>query len=442
MVKRLYRYISVLLCSSVVCLSGCSGSTAPSGAESASSATSGSEASSQAASESSEAPGASSTSGETIKIGVIEPLSGTDALNGQTMKAAYQYAVDKVNAAGGIEKFGGAKLEIVWGDHQSKQDVAMSEVERLINSEGVQVLAGAELSGATMAATQVAERMQVPFVVDVPAAAAITERGFQYTFRSNISAVEYGSTFVDFVNYTREKYGLEVNTAALFYEDTEIGSSVMDAARALLPDNNLELVFDQAHLSGIQDASTHATKIRSANPDVLLMNDAGPDSIIVTKGLAAVGVKPKMIITADGGYELPYWHEKVGDLADGWIEMIQWNSDLPGMAELSADYNAATEDQLNGHSALAIQVVYIIKEALENAESTEPQAIRDSLANLVIEEGSESLIMPWDKVDFDENGQNTGAINIVVQWQGDSLVTVYPEKVAVAEPKVPADYFV
>lgn len=429
MKQQVKRLLCTAMAAAMILAVGCGGTAQPS---SAAPAPSGGEAS-----------GASDagTAADVVKIGVVEPLSGKDALNGEHMRHAFTFAVDKINAAGGIQSMGGAKLELVWGDHQSKQDVAMSEVERLINTEKVSVLAGAELSGITMAATQVAERMQVPFVVDVPAAAAITERGFKYTFRTNISALEYANTFAEYVNYVNEKYDQNIQNVAMYYEDAEIGQSIMTAAREKIAENGWNVVYDQAHLSGIQDAVTHATKIKASNPDALLMNDTGADSIIVTKGLASVGVQPKMIITADGGYEMPYWKENAGATGNDWFQMIQYNGDLPGMAELDAEFFAASGEHLNGHSALGIQVVYVIKEALESAASSDPNAIRDALANLVIEKGSESLIMPWEKVDFDENGQNVGAINIVCQWQGDTFCTVYPEEFATVEPHIPAQYF-
>ena len=60
---------------------------------------------------------------EKVRIGVIEPFSGPDAKYGELVKPAFQYAVDQVNKTGGIKSMGGAKLELVWGDHQSKQEV-------------------------------------------------------------------------------------------------------------------------------------------------------------------------------------------------------------------------------------------------------------------------------------------------------------------------------
>ena len=176
MKQQVKRLLCTAMAAAMILAVGCGGTAQPS---SAAPAPSGGEAS-----------GASDagTAADVVKIGVVEPLSGKDALNGEHMRHAFTFAVDKINAAGGIQSMGGAKLELVWGDHQSKQDVAMSEVERLINTEKVSVLAGAELSGITMAATQVAERMQVPVVFYF----ATRERHRTYRFRFFIAGVETG----------------------------------------------------------------------------------------------------------------------------------------------------------------------------------------------------------------------------------------------------------
>ncbi|MEW6651577.1 MAG: ABC transporter substrate-binding protein, partial [Chloroflexota bacterium] len=103
-------------------------------------------------------------------------------------------------------------------------------------------------------------------------------------------------------------------------------------------------------------------------------------------------------------------------------------------------YAKFTDKPLNGHSLLSMQAVYAIAEALEIAGSTDPKAIRDALAELRIEPGPR-LVMPWAFLDYDEKGQNTGAKNIVVQWQDGKLVTVYPPEHATAQPIVPFNYW-
>ncbi len=72
---------------------------------------------------------------KTIKIGIIHTVTGPLAEPGQACRVGAQMAADAINAAGGIKSMGGAKLELLLGDTQSKPDVARTEAERVINGE-------------------------------------------------------------------------------------------------------------------------------------------------------------------------------------------------------------------------------------------------------------------------------------------------------------------
>ena len=67
----------------------------------------------------------------TIKVGGIGPLTGALAYNGNQAKAAMQFAIDDANAAGGIKSMGGAKLELLYGDAESRPDVGAAQVDKL-----------------------------------------------------------------------------------------------------------------------------------------------------------------------------------------------------------------------------------------------------------------------------------------------------------------------
>ena len=396
----------------------------------------------QESSDSSQA-GASGEAVDVVRIGVIEPFTGSQAVQGETVKRAYEYAANQINEAGGIQSLGGAKLELVFADHQGKNEVGMSETERLITQEGVSAVVGACSSGVVMAATQVTERMEVPFIVDVPAGESITERGFKYVFRTNITSRWYGDTFVEFMQYLRDDKGLELNTMATFFDDTEAGRSLVndgmeDGAKNL----GMEVVNSQPFPVTVQDTSTYWAKIKASNPDVVGTHISGAGTaVIATKQAADIGIAPKLIVNANGAIELPGWQNEVQELADGWCVMLQWNADVPGMEELAVEYEAATGAELDGFGAIAIQVIHILRAALEEAGSADPKVLRDTLASLEIPAGSEDLIMPWTQIKFDENGQNIGARNIIVQWQDGNRVTVFPTDVASAEVQAPYDYF-
>ncbi|MGD8269073.1 MAG: ABC transporter substrate-binding protein, partial [Desulfobacterales bacterium] len=120
---------------------------------------------------------------EVVRIGNIIPLSGPSASVGQQGRNAREMAVDEINAAGGIKSLGGAKLEMLYADSESKPEKGVSEAERMINTEKVHLLTGCWNSAVTYPTTAVAERYGIPFVVPVSVADKITEQGFKTVFR-------------------------------------------------------------------------------------------------------------------------------------------------------------------------------------------------------------------------------------------------------------------
>ncbi|MDZ7579745.1 MAG: ABC transporter substrate-binding protein [Deltaproteobacteria bacterium] len=121
---------------------------------------------------------------EVVRVGNIIPLSGPSASVGQQGQNAREMAVEEINAAGGIQSLGGAKLEMFYADSESKPEKGVAEAERMINTEKVQrpdrLL---EFSAVTYPTTAVAERYGIPFVVPVSVADKITEQGFKTVFR-------------------------------------------------------------------------------------------------------------------------------------------------------------------------------------------------------------------------------------------------------------------
>ena len=120
-------------------------------------------------------------------IGSVQPVTGPLAVIGHGQRMANQLAAKMINDAGGIKSKDGAKLKILLGDSESKPPVGRQEADRLIK-EGASVLIGPFQSGTAMAMATLAEQRQVPFVMDVAALDAITQKGYKYSFRVFITA--------------------------------------------------------------------------------------------------------------------------------------------------------------------------------------------------------------------------------------------------------------
>jgi branched-chain amino acid transport system substrate-binding protein len=110
-----------------------------------------------------------------LKVGVLLPRSGVQALIGQDCQRAVELAPPILKSLGLPE------LAIMNADTETNVDVARSRAERLIN-EGAQLLIGAFDSGQTSAIAQVAEQKGIPFVVNIAAAPQITEQGYRFVF--------------------------------------------------------------------------------------------------------------------------------------------------------------------------------------------------------------------------------------------------------------------
>src|SRR5215468_3102407 len=142
-----------------------------------------------------------------FKIGVVHPVTGPLAEPGQACRLGAQMAADAINAAGGIKSMGGAKLDMVLGDTQTKPDVGRTEAERVIN-QGAQVLMGSFDSGSTAAMVPVAQQRHVPFLVDIAAADPITanvakavkdgQQKVQYVYRNFPTGSSFGKKAVQY----------------------------------------------------------------------------------------------------------------------------------------------------------------------------------------------------------------------------------------------------
>ncbi|MFZ2999136.1 MAG: ABC transporter substrate-binding protein [Undibacterium umbellatum] len=107
-----------------------------------------------------------------IKIGVIYPLSGAAASSGSEMKNALELAADIVNngakniptlpfsAGGGLPNLKGAKIKLIFADHQGNPQIGATETERLITQEKVVAVVGAYFSNVTATSSQVAEKYE------------------------------------------------------------------------------------------------------------------------------------------------------------------------------------------------------------------------------------------------------------------------------------------
>jgi branched-chain amino acid transport system substrate-binding protein len=367
-----------------------------------------------------------------VKIGNIEPLSGPSASVGQQGKAARDMAVEEINAAGGIKSLGGAKIEMIYADSESKPEKAVAEAERLINTEKIHLLTGCWNSSVTYPTTAVAERYGIPFVVPVSVADKITEQGFKNVFRIAAKDGWWTRDQFAFLKEIQDEYKVKVKKLAFVYENGEWGKGFAGQWAKLAKEGGYEVVLDEPYPSTATDMSPIVQKIKRASPDVLLLVSNAADAILLTNTIAEYKVKLKAIIGSGGGHADPSFLKAAGKNARYVFDIVEWETDVnkPGAKETNAKFKAKYGYNLAGESVDAYVAMYAIKDALERAASTDPAKIRAALAATKLSSGP-AMIAAYDKIEFDSTGQNKNAALCIVQINetpnGMERFTVWPK---------------
>ena len=155
---------------------------------------------------------------DSIKVGVVLPLTGKLAKFGEIENKSFLMAVEEINAAGGVN---GKKIELIIEDTTGKPDVGRSAIEKLISRDKVVMLGGGYSSSVTWATVAVAQQRKVPFLVNTGSADRITEQGWEYIFRLNPPVSEYPKAFASFL----ETVAKDVKTVAILHENSLFGQS-------------------------------------------------------------------------------------------------------------------------------------------------------------------------------------------------------------------------
>jgi len=380
------------------------------------------------------APPAAAT---TIRIGGLWPLTGDLAKLGEENKQGMQLAIDEINAAGGIKSMGGAKIEVVWGDTQGKPDTGISEVERLVQQEKVVAIIGAYQSGVTTPATQAAERLKTPFIVSMAVSDKITERGFKYTFRTCPKASWYAKDQVTFLKDLKDLAGLTIKKVALLHEDTDFGESTAAGQKKYLAEAGMEVTIEVKYPASAADLTTEVSKIKASNPDAVLTVTYLNDAILIAQAREALKMGNIPFVDAAGGTVDPEFIKRLGPIAEGWLTEIEYTKYAAGAKDLNDRFAKRFGVDITGNGAYAYQTAWILADALDRAGKADRDAVRDAIAKTSYTKGPNMvMVLPTDKIYFDEQGQNPNAPLFIVQVQKGELIPVWPGQYAASKVQI------
>ena len=187
-----------------------------------------------------------------VRIGVLHPVTGPLAYSGQQCREGAMMAIDAINKAGGIKSLGGAKIEPVIGDAQSKPQVGAAEIEKM-HQDGVSAVIGAYASAICFATTQAAAKYDLPHVVDIGVADGIMERGLKNTFRFGPGYKTCSEIAVQNLHILNTVSGKPARTVMIIHEESLFGTGTANLLKEQLPQLGDEVVDVVKHANPTRD---------------------------------------------------------------------------------------------------------------------------------------------------------------------------------------------
>jgi branched-chain amino acid transport system substrate-binding protein len=379
-----------------------------------------------------------------VVIGAVYPLSGANAQIGVDAQHAFNTAADVVNGvhdfdlplarSAGLPGLGGAKVRIVFADHQSDPQKGRAEAERLITQQKVSALIGSYQSAVAVTISTTAERYQTPFLSADNSSPSLHRRGLKYYFRPSAHDEMFSTAMFDFMDGLR-KTGEKIETLSLFHEDTIFGTDSANSQLKLAKERGYKVLADIKYRANSPSLTAEVQQLKAANADVLMPSSYVPDGILLVKTMDELGYRPKAIVAQDAGFSEQALYDAVGGKVRGLISRGSFSLDLaakrPMVGRINELFKARSGKDMNDFTARQFMGIILLADAINRAQSIEGEKVRAAMAATDLP--GEQTIMPWKRVKFDESGQNNDADPVLLQWTGEKFVTIFPSQAAVAD---------
>jgi len=382
-----------------------------------------------------------------VKIGVVYPLTGVAASTGAELKNALELAADVVNngakgipgllfsAGGGLPNLKGAKIKLVFADHQGNPQVGATETERLITQEKVVAVVGAYISNVTATSSQIAERYKIPYLNPDSTSASLTARGSKWFYRITPHDDLFVHNFYEFFKDLETKKGIKVKQLGLFNENTLWGNETTKLETKLAQELGFNIVKTVSYPAKSTQLTSEIQTLKAANPQVVMQSSYLGDAIMAMKTYKELGFFPDMILANNAGFTDTEFIRTLGKDADYVMTREVWSLDLaknkPLIGQVNELFNSRYKVNFTGNSSRTFTGLLTLADAINRAGSTDPEAIRKALAETNID--GNSIIMPWKGIKFDEQGQNIYGSGILVQIVDGKYHTVWPFNLATRE---------
>lgn len=304
-----------------------------------------------------------------VKVGVLAPLTGFAAADGQSAVTGIKLAAEAINESGGIL---GRPVELVIYDDSADPKQAVNFARRLVGQDEVDFAIMASYSGATLAAADVFDDRKVPAMAAYAVAPKVTA-GHPYVFRMGLLGPVQGRVGA----LLAERLGAD--TAAVLTIQNDFGQALEEGFRAGTDKRGIDIVFHSTYPLGNKNFTATLIRIKAAQPDVLYASGYYTEAASLVRQAQSLGLTAQII--GQEGYDSPKFIELAGPAANGVMitTTLDRDSEDKAIQAFLDAYREATGRPADMVGASGYAALRTLAKAVEKAGSLQGDAVRQAL---------------------------------------------------------------
>ena len=347
--------------------------------------------------------------GDTIKIGVVCPISGNSAIAGKYITHGVEVVEEELGGKIKI-KDKEYKIEFIYKDNEASEEKTKNVFQKMIEEEKVIAIVGPDMSKCALAGGPIAQKAGCPIVATFATNTAVTEVG-DYIFRACFIDPFQGKMAAQYIWESGYK-----TTAVMFNNADAYATGLTDAfVEAYEGFGGTVVAKEEYSGSDVKDYNVQLTKLASSNPEcVFFPNLLGELGLQIQQARAAGLNCP--IVCGDSA-DTP----EVGEVAGAAVENVAYVSAFSAEATTDAaksfveKYTAMFDGETpNSNAELAYEATQMVLYALQNADELTREGVRDALKNI------EGLELPSGKMSMAED-RNPIKGGVVMQYDADGV---------------------
>lgn len=341
-------------------------------------------------------PGLAQAADETIKLGIVAPMSGPNARYGAFSMHGAELAVKDINAAGGID---GRQIELFNADSQGTPVEGVSATRRLIDEDEVDYIIGDVSSSVTLAMQPVAEDAGVLLLNAASSNPKITYGagvgGYKWTYRNY--PTDENRAFV-VAKYAAEQRGF--GKFAVLSVDSDYGRSAIEFTKKYLPEFKGEILSEDYYKEGEVDFRSVLAKIRDNGAQAIIMYGLADTTPIVARQMVEIGLAGKVTLIGNGEFNTEKTIKSAPTALEGAVEAAAWLPafDSPESKAFVEKFTTEYKEAPNNHAYVHWDTVNLLAKAIHEAGSADREKVRDALSRIRYKS-------PVGEVTFDDHNQ-------------------------------------